>query len=504
MIQDHLPSFLPVPSSATYGDNHRDWLSLVQVCRKWRDTAVASPSLWSTIDNATIPNIFLERSLTAPLTVYLGIRKPLILNNVVDTLIPHISRFQQFHLNLNGCSTASPLAVLETFDMPAPNLESLTIATDSKEGVNVVLPTLFGGQTPRLTQLTLEHFTSWPGNSFHNLTHLCLYDQSEIGRQSTSEFLDLLESCPLLQRLNLVQAGPTREDDDDPLVPLSRLVSMTYLRELNIGDWPSARRIARFLSHLILPRETDMYLWGDHLLGDSEDITSLIPPNFSRLTNLTNVNELFFIRQTTLHLNVPLVAVVGSVLYMYGSFKPQQVPAISQGYPLSNVEHLQIRDNYKHPNRLPMETWRNFFKAMPSLLTLRVFSWNSSRSTRAILSALRHREGEGMPCPILHTLSIEDDPALPSLLLSTFAEERTAYQSPLQKLYVTFWDGDEEEDDDRDDDDVPKLVDDILSLKRHVKVVEHEDKEPGLAVVIPLSWPNPAFDWSRRRRFLVG
>jgi hypothetical protein len=383
--------------------------------------------------------------LSAPLTVYLGIREPAIPRALVDSLVSHIARFQQFHVNVNAFNSNAPLTVFQTLSSPAPNLESLTVITDKKFGIPPALPTLFVGQTPLLRQLTLEHFTSWPGNRFDSLTHLCLFDQCDEGRSTTAQFLDVLDSSPCLEELVLVQAGPTCEGDGDSPPPSpDRLVNLSKLRELNIGEWPSGQLIARFLSHLILPRETNMYLWGDHLLLENEDLTTLIPPNSSRLANLNAAKGLYFIRQTTLHLSVPLLAVVDSIIYMYGSFLPSQVlPALSRGYPLDTIEHLRIRDNYKHPNRLPLETWKMFLDATPSIHTLSVFSWNSPRTTRAILTALRPRENQGgggkiiPPCPLLQTLRIEDDPSLPTLLLVNFAEERSALQCPLQKLSIT-------------------------------------------------------------------
>ncbi|KAG7444923.1 uncharacterized protein BT62DRAFT_863545, partial [Guyanagaster necrorhizus] len=85
----------------------------------------------------------------------------------------------------------------------APHLVSLTIMTEGRDVVGGVLPQLFSGQMPNVRQLCLAHFTSWPVGLFTNLTHLCLHDQCDVGRMTTSEFLDFIEQSPRLEELNL-------------------------------------------------------------------------------------------------------------------------------------------------------------------------------------------------------------------------------------------------------------------------------------------------------------
>ncbi|KIK56385.1 hypothetical protein GYMLUDRAFT_119038, partial [Collybiopsis luxurians FD-317 M1] len=85
---------------------------------------------------------------------------------------------------------------------PAPNLVSLTIRTDGKDSVGGVLPAIFAGEMPRLTQVTLEHFTSWPSSYFHNLTDLSISDQA-FNRPTTLAFLDFISNSPMLQVLAL-------------------------------------------------------------------------------------------------------------------------------------------------------------------------------------------------------------------------------------------------------------------------------------------------------------
>ncbi|KAJ7707798.1 hypothetical protein B0H17DRAFT_918107, partial [Mycena rosella] len=92
---------------------------------------------------------------------------------------------------------------LRVFSSPAPRLESLTIEVAGQEDVSSTLPPIFAGHMPKLRQLALGHFTSWPKGYFHNLSALCLHNQPTDSWPSTSEFLDFIESSPCLEELAL-------------------------------------------------------------------------------------------------------------------------------------------------------------------------------------------------------------------------------------------------------------------------------------------------------------
>ncbi|KAK0197730.1 hypothetical protein F5146DRAFT_918624, partial [Armillaria mellea] len=112
----------------------------------------------------------------------------------------------------------------------APNLVSMSLLPNNQPHMSVRLSStllkLFMGEMPKLKQLSLGHFTLWPQNYFRNLMHLCLTDQDMLTCPSTSEFLDFLESSPCLEKLVLIDAGPTHSISDDlPLVPIDHIVA---------------------------------------------------------------------------------------------------------------------------------------------------------------------------------------------------------------------------------------------------------------------------------------
>ncbi|KAE9397755.1 hypothetical protein BT96DRAFT_60600 [Gymnopus androsaceus JB14] len=178
----HLTSFLP--DLTAYEDHGREWYSLLHVCRQWRGIIARSPTLWSTIDNTLVEDAhnsvaherYLYRSGGAPLIVYLGVKDTKIRRKSLQALLKHVSRFKELHLIADLWEDSSTPIYTLLVD-PAPTLCSLTLRTDGKDVVGGVLPPIFAGEMPRLRELTLEHFTSWPTNYFHNLTSLSLSDQ---------------------------------------------------------------------------------------------------------------------------------------------------------------------------------------------------------------------------------------------------------------------------------------------------------------------------------------
>ncbi|KAJ7574694.1 hypothetical protein C8J56DRAFT_749983, partial [Mycena floridula] len=84
-----------------------------------------------------------------------------------------------------------------------PELFSLSVYPVHDHSGDTVLPQLFGGRMPKLKQLALKYFVSWPTGYFRSLTHLALYSQPFDTRPSTSTFLDFIENSPRLEVITL-------------------------------------------------------------------------------------------------------------------------------------------------------------------------------------------------------------------------------------------------------------------------------------------------------------
>lgn len=515
--QQHLPSFLPmldITNNSMYDNHHKHWLMLLHVCRHWRGIIATFPSLWSTLDSGLMPESFLKRSSAAPLTIYLGVRKAGVSEKLLKTLLPHTSRFKELHIAADDWDGSSP--VYQLLRSPAPRLSSLSIVAAGNDATSAALPPVFAGEMPNLRQLTLEYFTSWPKDMFRDLTHLLLYDQCEFSRPTTSEFLDVLELCPRLEELALVHAGPTRPEGSDSMHRMGRHVALDYLQELNLGDWPTAPIICRFLSHLILPPKTDMYFWGILLLNREDDLGALIPEDSSRLFNLQSIKNWYFARQPRVILDVPFVAVLGSnqTLYMYGTFHATQITPMLSRYPLHGIETLGVRDSCMRSGKLPRPIWKDILERLPLLKSLRILAFNSPTTTRSVLSALLPQEvGEAktvkLLCPALESLGIEHDSTLPSFFVGRVAEERAKHSSPISSFKILVYSPrpfnrppgsviSSESDSDRDEEFRSKTEDDLRLLKTHVGKVEFEYMKPLSLDIVPTSWPTRAYEWTRR------
>ncbi|KAK0238931.1 hypothetical protein EDD85DRAFT_951146 [Armillaria nabsnona] len=541
--QQHLPSFFPMLNDGTvskYDEHHRDWLSLLHVCRRWRGVIASSPFLWASVDTSLMLEKFLKRSASAPLTLYLGIRKPGVSEKVLDATLRYSRRFREFHIAVDGWEGGTSIYPRLCAADAAPRLASLTIMTEGRDVVGGVLPPLFSGQIPSIRQLCLAHFTSWPAGLFANLTHLCLHDQSDVGRMTTSEFLDFIEQSPRLEELNLIRAGPIRPDASDaPAPPRDRFIPLPHLRELDLGDWPSVTIISRLLSHLVLPKHTNMYFWGVPFRDTDEDFGKLLPIDNSRLANLHNIKKWYLARQPLVILDTPCISVAGSVqtLYMYGTFTASQIESVLPTYPLRDVTDVGVRDSCARSNRLTSSNWKHIFQRLPHLASLRILAFGSPSTTRSVLQALRPKsdddhvssvkskksgsdvsskssesdaDDDEILCPSLITLGIEHDATLPAYFVSTIAEARAKRSCPIKTLKVLVYHGNPfgivrppspvtaVSDSDTDQEYQMHTEDDMRLFKRHFEEVAFEKDQPLSMDVVPRTWPTRAYEWTRR------
>lgn len=265
--QTPLPKFMPIsprlkcdPTQAAENAWHTSILS--GVCRYWRAVSLSFPPIWNTIDigdanrapnsNINLAMLCLRRSYAAPVDVRIwGEISDWAEPWVSETLASQSIRFRSFHLY----DFRDGARLLNEFtECPAPELESLTIQSWPEEGPmgnpNPRLPVLFAGHTPRLRHLTLKFYSSWPGNNFNTLTHLCLEHQSThpSSIRRTSDFLVLLASNPNLEELILNKGGPNDDGFLDSRVPAGR-INLSRLRKLVIKGSPIPV-VARILSHI--------------------------------------------------------------------------------------------------------------------------------------------------------------------------------------------------------------------------------------------------------------
>ncbi|KAJ7284905.1 hypothetical protein C8J57DRAFT_1289813 [Mycena rebaudengoi] len=501
----HVSSFLPlVPGNITQSD-YSTLPLLLQVCRAWRGVIASCPRLWSKFSGSTNPLECIRRSSGTDLTVYIGLDPPGVPSDLVNALIPHIPRICEFHF---ASDSLEDIEKLHLFSSPAPRLRSLTIDVnrDGLPDLGSVLPPIFAGRMPKLKQVALGHFSSWPLGYFQRLTHLCLYNQKENNWPSTSEFLDFLRCSPLLEELALIRGGPIRSQLSDVTPSGGRRLALKRLQRLNLGDWPSSATISRFLSHLTIPRKASMYVWGDFMCPD-EDISSFLPMDTGCLRNLKTIKEWIFVRRTDpTHHGFKLIVIADSFLHTIGGFHPSQIlPSALSRYPtLGAVKSLKIREDSTFPALLRASDWRGIFLTTPALQELLIFAGESPECTRAVVSALRPFKGQpstsnnqDILCPELKTVEFIDELDLPFFTVCAVSAERLAQGAA--KVDFKFMRGVNPPPRRRrmsyrsDSDSGQDFEVDFIPPGSHTQSVKFIKLDAPIPT--PLNWPTEAADW---------
>ncbi|KAF9490494.1 hypothetical protein BDN71DRAFT_186874 [Pleurotus eryngii] len=523
-----------------------------RVCTKWREAALSFPSLWTTISQSEGPSALLaiQRSCDAPLRVYAsaavhppsgwtswnhGPPTPVLSPSpsqmsarLLDALIPHAHRIEELHIMGTDEDSVCDRALMTR---PLPNLQSLTLSLNSSSiwtpfGQSWNPPQLFGGETPRLRQLTLRCAATFPSHVFVGLTHLCLSGQPE--RFTLSRVLDMLELSPQLEELDILATGPIADD------MTHSKVMMPSLRRLCLSEWNAAISIASFLDFLIILQPIEFYLWFavvDPPMGPPS-LANIFPLYSSQGDGLKEL-------RITMSSRDPYQPMAGrswrsehqyglvstsDTLQVDGKFQPSEfILEAPTMLTLGGVQTLWLGSAYR--TEPTITEWRTFFSSLRSLVTLVI----SRRPSHAVISALTlpkdDPNGE-LLCPHLETLRIYGDRLLSVLRLSIFAEQRDRRDSRL-KLVEVISDGKNRRDGqddgyggytgipyaspspyppapilDANGDAIPPwpeaVVSDLLHLQEYVDKVEYMKVETDPDWDVVTQWPPRAFLWMNR------
>ncbi|KAK0475273.1 hypothetical protein IW261DRAFT_1496738 [Armillaria novae-zelandiae] len=547
ITQHHLPGFLPLVGLQSPYAKAMDWLCVLRVCRHWRGIAATFHPLWATIDTERSPHTFLKRSADSLITVVAGFTKSYFDRQYLTAIIESLPRIRELHADFWDTGSLLGSSIFFT-EAGAPNLVSLSLLMNKEPhfiGMQPTLHKLFNDEMPKLKHLCLGYFTSWPKGYFTNLTHLCLYDQEQSSRPSTSAFLDILETSPQLETLALVNAGPTRYIPDDlPLVPLDRLVSLRSLRELSMNCSHGIFAIPRLLSHLSLSKHANLFFWGSPLTNHEEELSSLFPSSISHLENLQNITEYRLVEYGSNRPANDTIVVVDGVLFIHGRISIPQLATIPLRFPLSRVKTLLFEASLSHTSNnshdFQAETvrrmWRDTFDYLPSM-EIFVIRSNNVEKTKRILEGLYPR-GEGsleIPCPHLKSLRLEkytaDTLSFLAFFIAVLAQERHIESVEIVSLEGRsidarhdgwgtpgdVWpvigsdlDSDTEErdaegaEDEIDEEGSNLRSDGIAALKRHVKNVKQMKRTGAYANWAPVEWPTGAYLWDEECRLRRG
>lgn len=526
------------------------------VCRQWRRIILTTPLFWVNIYNVDREQmrLSLTRAGTAHLELRLFNRQPQteFPDNRSESSAENNPFLQAFEMNsedyrslvapmfpkLRGlfmdvtCEDNSGKLPSWFMDyvspLPAPHLRSLyielffptIIVTHNDPQINDALPMILGGSTPELKEIKLSYFTTWPHNSFTNLTKIFLFRQSQ-NRTSLFEFLDFLRQSPQLEDLALMHAGP-----DISLMEISPTLNNTIggpgdssiqpvilnkLQHLDISAWISSGAVGTFIQHLVIPETTVVAIWDmTEGITDSESVALLLPltlcpdldtgqvipprrddrPKTLRLTDLSAAGRytpLFLCSKDSLQLNGGL------------ALRQTLLPLSSVGM-LCRLEELHLaRVDRVIWNSAPVLTeaeWSDLLQCMPNLERLFLDDTSAVSIVKALtVSADLQSDDEEVviPCPQLKCLSLTfgqlDEYISVHFPLSIMVTLRALKGHPLEVLHVNSGNSFLMAY-------ASAIPGELVSLETRgiVKKVMQSDRQALPPSVSP-EWPTPAYKW---------
>jgi hypothetical protein len=239
-----------IPSFLT---SNKDLISTTHVCRRWRNTIIASPPLWSSLDNNMMHKDLVAASMDrcgdAPLEVFFSSKHS---KNIpfLERVVLHSSSIRTMRI---PCIPWSQIAEISgAFDTPLPLLRDVVLGFRCDEAVTPPpfrRPFLAGATN--LVSLTLYDDSTLSGTLLHfvapTLTHLNI---TSISRAPTvGELLELSRATPLIEDLRIHSSVDALDASDSPFPDWFKPVDLPYLRDIDL-DWTTSRSQYTLLSHI--------------------------------------------------------------------------------------------------------------------------------------------------------------------------------------------------------------------------------------------------------------
>ncbi|TFK67927.1 hypothetical protein BDN72DRAFT_68110 [Pluteus cervinus] len=233
------------------------WLKLTQVCKRWKNIAYESATLWSHISGFYPPHIieqWFRLSKSTPLTIT---NLCLSIDNVtVETKVKSaMSRVRRLGI---FASIKNRNQLRSLLSSTAPILESLALSftPNYATGDSQALDGLFSGIPPPLRQLSIKGCGLGSNSAF--LTNLTILEIREPQpRFSAPNLLSILRELSLLTCLRMSNVLQCNHDHDEgwsftPIPTETGVVELPSLEFLSIHG-PCYAQDLDFLSHLSLP-----------------------------------------------------------------------------------------------------------------------------------------------------------------------------------------------------------------------------------------------------------
>ncbi|OCH89389.1 hypothetical protein OBBRIDRAFT_794342 [Obba rivulosa] len=260
------------------------WIIVTHVCRHWRNTALASPILWSSArvsghlpGDVPFVRLCLQRAQNTPVDVLIEVKgTAAVISGIMVLVREHAGHIRRLKLQVEPVTEQ-----LFQLDFSLPALEALELYATRDEGDIRVYPMQHFTPTPShfpcLRQLALENVYvpwEWDPSILTPLTSLQLlnYWYGPGDGPSKSQLLGMLSTLSNLKTLTLVDSGWLLEGEDDVLVVPSQpspIIHLPALRHLTLSHLPVY--VMALITHLAAPLQTTVHLTFRQYAGAHEE-----------------------------------------------------------------------------------------------------------------------------------------------------------------------------------------------------------------------------------------
>ncbi|KAI0353318.1 hypothetical protein OH77DRAFT_619263 [Trametes cingulata] len=315
---DELPTELLVEIFRLVRDEHwLSWTQVMGVCRRWRDVAWSTPSLWTTLrahkrfSEPQVLDKFLRRSGSLNLDVTLRVN-PAYCDTLLNAILPHRNRLRA--LTLFFVRWKVPL-VQKVLNSVAGPIRDLSLCCASSPAPMIPISAV---AFPSLRSLRTDAILPAPRSAtfrFDGVTRLHVSNVSRLARPDPLapleyHLLNTLAAFPDLEELELKDALPSIWQVEG--IP-TNMVVLEKLRTLRLED--SIRDIQLFLGHITIPTSASLEVVA-HLTGlawvpfGDGGFLSILPENHE--TTLPMVKQATVLRLLAGHMEGGGVELIGS------------------------------------------------------------------------------------------------------------------------------------------------------------------------------------------------